>query len=138
MAGLFWEGQVEEALLELGWDNVPNREGLFVHRRQGLFLSVFVDDIKLGGKKQNMAPTWKKWMKNVDLDEPTSFLDHAFLGWTQRECKLNENIFGAFSKMFESRISAEATDIAWPCDMEGHAQKCVERCCELGNKKVEQ
>ena len=22
--------------------------------------------------------------------------------------------------------------------MEGHAQKCVERCCELANKKVEQ
>ena len=26
-------------------------------------------------------------MKNVDLDEPTSFLDHVFLGCTQRECK---------------------------------------------------
>ena len=52
--------------------------------------------------------------------------------------------------MFESRISAGATEklpgwekphtrtVAWSYDMEGHAQKCVERYCELANKKVEQ
>ena len=27
---------------------------------------------------------------------------------------------------------------AWSYDMEGHAQKCVERYCELANKKTEQ
>ena len=51
----------------LDWKNVPNSECLFVHRRQGLFLSVYVDDIKMTGKKQNMAPMWKKLMKLVDL-----------------------------------------------------------------------
>ena len=56
------------------WAKVPNWECLFVHRQQGLFSSVHVDDIKMVGKKQNMAPMWKKWMKNVDLDEPTSFV----------------------------------------------------------------
>ena len=45
-----------------------------------------------GGKKQNMVPMWKKLMQNVDLDEPTSFLDHVYLGCTQRERKLNEII----------------------------------------------
>ena len=52
--------------------------------------------------------------------------------------------------MFESRISAGATEklpgwdkfhaktVAWSCDMEGHARKCVERYCELANNKVEQ
>ena len=29
-------------------------------------------------------------MKIVDVDEPTSFLDHVYLGCTQRECKANE------------------------------------------------
>ena len=43
-------------------------------------------------KKQNVAPMWKKLMKNVDLDEPMSFLDHLYLGCTQRECKPNEII----------------------------------------------
>ena len=32
-------------------------------------------------------------LKNVDLDEPTSFLDHVYLGCTQRERKSNEKIF---------------------------------------------
>ena len=50
--------------------------------------------------------------------------------------------------MFDSRISAGATEklagwekphaktVAWSYDMEGHAQKCVERCYELASKKV--
>ena len=52
LARLFWERQFEEALLEPGWENIPNWECMFVHRKQGLFLSVYVDDIKLAGKKQ--------------------------------------------------------------------------------------
>ena len=92
-------------------------------------------------------------MKNVDIGEPTSFLDHVHLGCTQRECKPNDIIFERFPKMFESRISVGATKkvarmgeiskkkkktVAWSFDMEEHAQKCVERYCELANKKVEQ
>ena len=54
-------------------------------------------------------------------------------------------------KMFEPRVSAGATEkknqewekphaktVAWSHDMEGHAQKCVEKYCELTNKKSEQ
>ena len=45
--------------------------------------------------------------KNVDLDEPTSFLDHVYyLGCTQRECKPNDIIIDQYRKMFESRISS--------------------------------
>ena len=61
-------------------------------------------------KKQSLTPTWKKLMKDVDIDEPTSFLDHVYLGCTQRECKPNEKIIGQYNKMFESRISAGATE----------------------------
>ena len=59
-----------------------------------------------------------------------------------------EFITEQYTKMFESRISAGAVEtlpgwgkkphaetVAWSCDMEGHAQKCVERYCELANKK---
>ena len=67
-----------------------NWECLFVHRKQGLFLSGHVDDIKMAGKKQNIAAMWKKLMKNVDLDEPTSVLDHVYLGCTERECDSND------------------------------------------------
>ena len=37
---------------------------------------MYVDNIKLTGKKQNISPTWKILMKDIDLAEPTSFLDH--------------------------------------------------------------
>ena len=35
-------------------------------------------------EKHNLGPMWKKLMNDVDLDEPTSFLDHVYLGCTQR------------------------------------------------------
>ena len=65
-----------------GWEKVSNWECLFVHHEKGLFLSVYVDDIKLAGKKQNIDPMWKLINKEVDLGEPTSFLDHVNLGCT--------------------------------------------------------
>ena len=34
----------------------------------------------MAGKKLNMAPMWKKLMKNVDIDKPTSFLDNENIG----------------------------------------------------------
>ena len=49
-------------------------------------------------------------MKLVDLGERTTFLDHVYLGCTQRECKSNESIIEEYRKMFESRISAGATE----------------------------
>ena len=74
LAGLLWERQFEKILLKHGWEKIPNWECLFVHREKGLFLSVYVDDIKLAGKKHNIDPMWKVLNKEVDLGEPTSFL----------------------------------------------------------------
>ena len=51
-----------------------------MHREKGLFLSVYVDDIKLAGKKQNLVPMWKVLNKEVDFGEPTSFLESCALG----------------------------------------------------------
>ena len=85
LAGLLWERQFEKILLQHGLEKVSNWECLFVHRQKGLFLSVYVDGIKLAGKKQNIDPMWKVLNKEVDLGEPTSFLDHVYLG------SLNDN-----------------------------------------------
>ena len=77
LAGLLWDRRFEEVPMDLGWKKLPNWECLFVHRKQGLFLSKHEDNIKMAGENQNMAPMWKKLMKNVDLDPPTSFLYHV-------------------------------------------------------------
>ena len=86
--------------------------------------------------------------KKVALDEPASFHDHVYLGCTQRECKPNDVIIMEYREMIESRNPAGATEmlpgrekphaktVAWFYDMEGHAQKCVERYCELESKKT--
>ena len=106
------------------WNSVGKKyrigQCLFVHRRQGLFLSVYVDDIKMAGRQQNTAPKWKKLMKNVDLED-------------RRECKPNEATIDQCREMFESRFSATATEklpvwekhlartVAWSYDMDGPA-----------------
>ena len=55
--------------------------GMLIRRtRKGLFLSENVDDIKLVVKKQNIDPMWEVLSEEVDLGEPTSFLDHVYLG----------------------------------------------------------
>ena len=56
LAGLLCQWQLENILLKHGWDKVSNWECLFVHRVKGLFSSVYVDDIKLAEKKQNIDP----------------------------------------------------------------------------------
>ena len=72
-------------------------------------------------------------MKDVDLGEPTSFLDHVYLGCTHRECQISKDIVDNYMDMFESRMSggakeklpeAEApvkpeanTVSSWSCDM---------------------
>ena len=106
LAGLLWKRQFEKILLKHGWEKIPNWECLFFHREKGLFLSVYVDDIKLAGKKQNLDPMWKPLNKEVDLGEPTSFLDHENLGCTQRQCQTSKDIVDKYRTKFESRISA--------------------------------
>ena len=148
LAGLLWERQFEKILLKHGWEKIPNWECLFVHREKGLFLSVYVDDIKLAGKKQNLDPMRKVLDKEVDLGEPTSFLDHVYLGCTQRQCQTSKDTVDNNRTMFESRISAGRVEklpfsrnlriSSWSYDMAGHAKKCVERYCELANKTTQQ
>ena len=106
LAGLLWERQFEKVLLKHGLEKFPNWECLFVHREKGFFLSVYVDDIKLAGKKHSIDPMWKLLNKEVDLGEPTSFLDHVYLGCTQRQCEVSKDIVDNYRAMFESRISA--------------------------------
>ena len=135
LAGLLWERQFEKIRLKHGWEKIPNWECLFVHREKGLFLSVYVDDIKLAGKKHNLDPMWKVLNKEVDLGEPTSFLDHVYFGCTQRKCEISKDIVDNYRTMFESRISSGGLEklpfprnlriSSWSHDMAGHAKKCV-------------
>ena len=51
-----------------------------MNREKGLFLSVYVDVIKLAGKKQNLDPMWKLLNKEVDFWRTNIFLGSCILG----------------------------------------------------------
>ena len=109
---------------------------------------MYVDDIKLAGKKHNIDPMWKVLNKEFDLGEPASFLYHVYLGCTQRQCEVSKDIVDNDRTMFEPRISAGGLEklpfpqniriSSWSYDMVGYAKKCVERYCELANKTTQQ
>ena len=84
-------------------------------------------------------PMWKVLMNVVDLGEPTSCLGHVHLECTQRECETSKDIVGNYRDMFESKISAGATEklpcsarldsniSTWSFDMLGHALRTGEQ-----------
>ena len=76
------------------------------------------------------------------MEKPSTCLDQVFLGCTQRECKLDNSLVEDYRKMsnheFPQELPVNENVTACSNDMAGHAQKCLERCCELGNKNIEQ
>ena len=141
LAGLLWERQFEKILLKFGWENASS----YTVEKDYSYLCMWMTSNWLD---REINPMWKVLNKEVDLGEPTSFLDHENLGCTQRQCEISKDIVDNYRTMFESRISAVGTEklpysenlriSSWSYDMEGHAKKCVERYCELANKTTRQ
>ena len=75
---------------------------------------------------------WNVLNKEVDLGEPTSFLDHVFWGCTQRQCEISKDVVDNIRTMFESRISAGGVEklpfpqylsiSSWQCSAERPAE----------------
>ena len=63
-----------------------------------------------GRKETKSGSNVEILMKDVDLAEPTSFLDHVYLGCIQRECQISKDIVYSYRSMFGSRISAGAME----------------------------
>ena len=86
LAGLLWEKQFEKILLKHGWEKIPNWECLFVHRGKGFFLSVYVDDIKIG---------WKETKSSSDVEttqQKKSIWENQHLSWIMYTwAALNDN-----------------------------------------------
>ena len=112
---------------------VPLERNLYGHPLAGLLWDRQFEKIFL---KYGWDPMWKLLNKEIDLGEPTSFLDHVYLGCTQRQCEISKDIVDNYRTMPESRISAGGVEklpfphnlriSSWFYDMEGHAKKCVE------------
>ena len=146
LAGILWEPQFEKILLKHGWEKVSHWECLFLHREKGLFLSVYVDDIHWLERNHTYIRGGKYSTKKLIWENQHLSLNHVYLVCTQRQCEISKDIVDNYRTMFESRISAEATEnltcsqnllrglVTWKV----HAKKCVERYCELANKTTQQ
>ena len=74
LAVLLWERQFEKILLKHGWEKIPNWQCLFVHHRKGLFLSVYVDDIKSAGKNKMLILCGNYSIKKLIWENQHHFL----------------------------------------------------------------
>ena len=105
---LLWERHFEKNLLEHGWEKFQIGNVYSLTEKKGLFLSVYVNDFLLAGEKQKMDPMWNT-SERSRFGEPTSSVDHVYLGCTQRECQISKDIVDNYSNMFGSKISAGTT-----------------------------
>ena len=75
----------EKTFLRLGWEKVISWECLYVHRAKQLFLSCYVDDYKMAGKKENIAPMWESLRKEgIDLEPPVPLHKNVYLDCGQK------------------------------------------------------
>ena len=139
------ERKSEKVPIEEGWGSVTEWECPYFHRRMPL---LYVDDIKMARKTQNMPKMWAILQNNVGLDDAVSFTDQVYLGCTQRAAQVNNRIVMEKQKLF-SKLISRSTDVktegtnlkditSWRYDMEGHPHKCVERYCEMAHKTIDQ
>ena len=109
-----------------------------------LFLSVYVDDIM----SQNTCRRCGDIAKESQFGDPPSPLDQVCLGCTQRAAQVNNRTVMEKQALF-SKLTSTKKDVktekkshkditAWSWDVDGHAQECVERCCELAHTTVDQ
>ena len=91
------------------WKRFPiGNASSYTMKKDCSYLCVCVDDInKLAGKKQNIDPMWKVLNKDVDLGEPTSFLDHVYLGCTQRQCEISKDIVDNYRQYLNPEFPQE-------------------------------
>ena len=105
-AGLYWEQHCKKAVLNAGFEPVQGWECLYMHREQQLFLSIYVDDFKMAGRKANLAPMWSKLKAHLNLDEPTQLHGSVYLGCSQYDRHIENvtiaNQAAAFETIFAS------------------------------------
>ena len=61
-----------------------------------------------------MGPTWETLQKEIDLADPTPFIDQVYLGCTQREAKVDPHVVQSknelFTQLTRTRETREADD----------------------------
>ena len=120
LAGLLWFKFAEKIILEAGFEKVIVWECLYYHREKKLFLSIYVDDLKMAGLKINLGPMWGvlgRPDKGMKIDPAVKLVDNQYLGSAQRDINPAERDverMGAALSNFSVQRGAASAQVAHP------------------------
>jgi hypothetical protein len=151
MAGVYWERYSHARPLKVGFERIPGWECLFVHWKHQGMLSVYMDDFKVAGNKENIPKAWEAIRDaGIELDKVEQF--NHYLGCGQTPIALSHQEARdrvAFSEPWTEQIpgferfgaaggDAKRSTQIRGCryDMGGFFAQCVERYCELAELDV--
>ena len=113
---IFWQdcygkGNLRKILLKNGWEKVPNWECLFVHREKGLFVSVYVDDLKKWLERNETLIGCRNYSTKKLIWE-NQHLSSIMKTWDGLNSKTMLNKQRYCGQLHESRISPVRTEKA--------------------------
>ena len=88
---------------------VERWENFYSHSQEQLFLSVYVDNVKMVGRTESVAPMWRKLRKHIDLEDSSLELHQLYLGCTHSVADNGEWVITDTSDFFR-RITTSHVD----------------------------
>ena len=79
-------------------------------RNRKLVLSVYVNDFKMVGRKESVAPMDRSLRKHIDLEHPTPFLNQVYWCCTERVADNDESASAGMKELFRRIITLHAGD----------------------------
>ena len=142
-AGGYWEKHCEKHLLSIGFTQIAEWRSCYFHKKLQLFLTVYVDDFKMSGPRDNVKAGWKLIRQGVKTEEPTP--SGKYLGCDHIEGFMDVTDFkNPLHPDLAQRKKENAATVppylgdgskkrvrALKYDMKGFLAQCVERYVEL-------
>jgi hypothetical protein len=108
----FWEQHCNEQVQMLGFVPFgPEWPSVYFHKELALVLSIYVDDFKLAGPRENLAKGWTLLRSRVELDTPGPL--GLYLGCQQTKVEIVSPLGRPIGVMIY--------------DMEAFLEQCLER-----------
>ena len=142
----YWEKHCHKAIVACGFQKVTGWECLYKNYSKQLFLSVYVDDFKMGGKQSSLAPAWKELCQHLDLEEPTKLDDQVYLGIKQERVIIPQEIVDEKAKLYQEifekkcskddQVSADDNKVKVPAKPKKKSKKSKARQKCLASSKT--
>ena len=94
----------------MGGKKLHSWECIYYHRKDQLFLSAYVDDLKMVGEAESIKPMWESLRKVLDWDPETDLVDHVYLGCTQINREPPRKVVESKQKFFAQLMSKKGSE----------------------------